>query len=128
MARTALIAYLSIPALLAAGTFASALRYEPFGPQMLLAYVVGGFLFYAAPHLLWGIVAALCKFSGAVKHAGFIAACLALAAIAVMSFVVHDPSGLPIQWLLYWPLALVLQVGMAGASALYLHRRRSVGA
>jgi hypothetical protein len=121
MKRTAVAAYLAIPALLTLGTFVVALRREAFGLEMFAAVVVGGYFFYAAPHLLWVLVASLVKFSNALWHAGLIAGSVALAAIAALWLFPGDPSGLPMQWLLYWPLALVLQVVLAGLTA--LHRR-----
>jgi hypothetical protein len=123
MPRTTFIAYLSIPAFLAIGAFVLALAREPLGWQMFMAYIVEGFLFYAAPYLLWAIISTLGKFSRAMVHAGFIAACIALAAILGLSFLVRDASGLPIQWVLYWPLALLLQGAMGGASAMYRRAR-----
>jgi len=86
---------------------------------MLVAYVLGGYLFYAAPYLLWAVVAGLASFSNAVWHAGFIASSIALAAIAMLWLSPGDPSGLPIQWMLYWPLAIVLQVLAAAFTAVY---------
>jgi len=83
MKRTAVVAHLCIPALITVGVFAVVLRREPFGMEMFAAYVLGGYLFYAAPHLLWAIVAALFRFSNTVWHAGFIASSIALAAISV---------------------------------------------
>ena len=124
MARTALISYLSFPALVAVGAFSFALKHEPLSAQMLLAYVFGGFLFYAAPHLLWAVISTLGKFSGIVLHAGFVAACIALAAVLLLSLVARDSSGLPVQWLLYWPFALLLQAALVGSSALYRRSRR----
>ena len=86
---------------------------------MFSAYVLGGYLFYAAPHLLWAVVATLAKFSSAVWHAGFIASSVALAAISILWLLPRDPSGLPMQWLLYWPLAIILQFVVAGCTAIY---------
>ena len=91
--------------------------------EMFAAYVLGGGLFYAAPHLLWVAVAALAKFSGAVWHAGLIASSVALAAIASLWLGPQDPSGLPLQWMLYWPMAAVLQVLIGGGTAIY-HRAK----
>jgi len=125
MMRTTLLGYLSAPALLAVGIFVSALGREPFGIEMFLAYIVSGFLFYAAPLLLWAIVATLGKFSRIVWHSGFVASCLALVVLAVFSLFFRDPSGLPMQWLLYWPLAIILQIIFAGSCALYVARKRS---
>jgi hypothetical protein len=128
MARTSLLAYLSVPAFVALGSFVLALTQEPLSWPMLLAYVLGGFLFYAAPYFLWAIISTIGKFPGTEIHAGFIAACVALAAVLTLSFVARDASGLPIQWVLYWPLALLLQVAMAGVSALYRRGRSHVDA
>jgi hypothetical protein len=119
MKRTAVVAHLCIPALVTVGVFAVALRREPFGIDMFAAYVLGGYLFYAAPHLLWAVVAALARFSNTVSHAGFIASSIALAAIAALWLFPGDRSGLPMQWLLYWPLAICLQIVIAGLTALY---------
>jgi hypothetical protein len=119
MKRRTAIAYLFIPALLTVGCFAVALGRESFGIEMVAAYVLGGYLFYAAPYLLWVIVGALAKFSSTVWHAGFIASTTALAIISAFWFFPGDPSGLPMQWLLYWPLAVVLQIVVAGLTALY---------
>lgn len=123
MKRITLIGYLCIPALLAVGAFAVALRREPLGIEMFTAYVLGGYLFYAAPQLLWVVVAALGRFSNAVWHAGFIASSAALRIIAILWLFPSDPSGLPIQWLLYWPLAIVLQIVLASAVGLYRRAR-----
>ena len=92
---------------------------------MFAAYVLGGYLFYAGPHLLWAVIAALAKFSGAVWHAGFIASSIALAAIASLWLGPRDPSGLPLQWMLYWPLALVLQLVIVGGTAIYGRAKKS---
>ncbi len=110
MKRTTVITYLSIPAILTVGGFAVALRREPFGIEMFTAYVLWGYFFYAAPYLLWAIVAALARFSNVMWHTGFIAASIALAAISAMWLFPRDPSGLPLQWMLYWPLAVILQI------------------
>jgi hypothetical protein len=63
MKRAALIGHLSIPAIVTLGTFAVAVRREPFGMGMFSTYVLGGYLFYAAPHLLWSVIAAVAKAS-----------------------------------------------------------------
>ena len=91
---------------------------------MFSAYVFGGFLFYAGPHLLWAVAAALAKSSRAVWNAGFIASSIALAAIASLWLGPRDPSGLPLQWMLYWPLAVFLQIVIAGGTAIY-HRAKT---
>ena len=84
------------------------------GTETLGEYVtIGGFgfLFYAAPHLLWFAVAAISRASSAVTHSGFLAANLVLVWIATYRLWGHaDPSGLPYQWIAYWPFALGLQL------------------
>jgi hypothetical protein len=95
---------------------------------MFLSGMLGGFLFYAAPFLAWALVVSLADFSRPVSHAGFIAAAVALVALTVLSLLAHEPSGLPIQWLIYWPLAIVLQVLSVSTTALYVRWRSKVGA
>ena len=123
MKPTTVAAYLCIPALLTLGTFVVALRREPFGLDMFASVVLGGYFFYAAPHLLWVFIAALARFANVLWHAGLIAASVALLAIAALWLFPGDPSGLPLQWLLYWPLAVILQIVVAGAVALHKRMR-----
>jgi len=125
MKRTSLLAHLSVPAVVTLGAFAVALMHQPIGVEMFSAYVIGGYLFYAAPHLLWAFVAALAKPSNAVWHAGFVASSIALAAIASLWLGPRDPSGLPLQWMLYWPLAVVLQLVIAGGIAIVRRAKRT---
>ncbi|MCX7099460.1 MAG: hypothetical protein NTV43_16320 [Methylococcales bacterium] len=125
MKRTLIATHLSIPALVTLGTFGVALRREPFGMEMFSVYVIGGYLFYAAPHLLWAVVAAVAKASRTLWHAGFIASSIALAAIASLWLFPPDPSGLPLQWMLYWPLAILLQLAIAGGTAVYCLVKKS---
>jgi hypothetical protein len=70
-----------------------------------------GFLFYCAPHCLWAAIAFLSRASASVTHSGFIAASFVLIGIATYPLYGRaDPSGLPYQWLAYWPFALGLQL------------------
>ena len=113
-----LLWYLSIPALVATWAVLSALRFEPFSIEMLAASGLFGFLFYSAPHFVWAAIAATRKLSNLTSHAGFIAASVALIAITILPLTgTGDPSGLPYHWLLYWPLALVLQVVFVAVAA-----------
>lgn len=111
-----LAAHFCVPSLIAAGTYAVAASRESSGPEMLVASVLWGFLFYAAPHLVWTMIAAAGKFSTPVWHAGFIA-----------SFWLGsgDSSGLPIQWMLYWPLAIVLMAVVPSVVSLVRKRRQA---
>jgi hypothetical protein len=124
-----LLLHLTIPALVAILAVVSALRFEGFGLGMFAVYGPLGFLFYSAPHLLWAFIAALSKASGAVCHAGFVAANIALVAIVSVSFTgARDPSGLPLQWLAYWPGAVVLQALFVAVTAAFRYGRTRVGA
>jgi hypothetical protein len=124
MKARVIAAHLGVPALIAAGTFAAASSRESFGPEMSVAYVLWAFLFYAAPYLLWMVIAAVGKFSAPVWHAGFTASSVALLAIAAFWLSPGDSSGLPIQWMLYWPLAIVLMVVVPSVVSLVRKRRR----
>ena len=119
MKRTAIAAHMGIPTLLTFGTFVVALTREALGVEMFLAYVVGGFLYYAGPHLLWVVIAALGNFQDKVWHAGLLASSIALAAISAFWLFPGDRSGLPLQWMLYWPLAIILQAVIAGLGAFF---------
>ena len=119
MKLTSIAAHLSMPALLAVGGFVMALRRESFGIDTFAAVFVGGYLVYAAPHLWWTLVAGLGHFSDAMWHAGYVASSIAIAAIAAFWFFPGDRTGLPMQWLLYWPLAMVLQLVVAGLTAIF---------
>ena len=125
MKRAPLLIHLSIPAVVTLGAFAVAVTREPLGMEMFSSYVLGGYLFYAAPHLLWAVIATAAKASSAVWHAGFIASSIALAAIASLWLGPQDPSGLPLQWMLYWPLAIVLQLVIAGSTAAYRRAKKT---
>jgi hypothetical protein len=125
MKRTALITYLSVPAVVTLSTFLVALGREPFGVEMFSSYVLGGYLFYAAPYLFWTLATAAIRVSRVVWHAGFIASSIALAAIVCFWLGLQDPSGLPLQWMLYWPLAAVLQLVIAVGTALCCRPKKS---
>jgi hypothetical protein len=96
MKRTSLFIHLAIPILVTLGVLAHVLERVPFGRKMFVNYVAGGYLFYAAPYLLWMIVAALAKLSARVRHAGFMASSVALGSIAAFGLGSRDPSGLPL--------------------------------
>lgn len=77
----------------------------------------GGALFYGAPHLAWTFVHLGFKPTDLVVHSGYVGATLALALISSMWLLPGDPSGLPLQWMAYWPLGLMLMLVFAGCSA-----------
>lgn len=120
-----MIAHLSVTAVFAVCVFAYALGREEFSSEMMASVLFGGFLFYAAPHLLWAALVLAAKVSNVVAHAGFIACTAALGIIASFWFFPPDPSGLPLQWMLYWPLALILLVCVAGGTAAYVRGEKN---
>ena len=123
MARWTIASYLSIPTAVAIGGLILALRYEPFDLGAFASAAIGGFLYYAAPLLVWALIVTIAGFSGPVAHAGFGAAAVALLLIAALSLAGRDSSGLPIQWLMYWPLAFILQAVCITGAALYVRLR-----
>lgn len=120
--RKTILAQFSVPLLLAAGAFVHALLREGFGFEILATQLLGTALFFAAPHLLWLASASALCFIGTAWHSGFVAASLVLAFVAISPmFHAGDPSGLPYQWLLYWPLAIAVQFAITVVALL---RRR----
>jgi len=81
-----------------------------------LGLFIYGVLFYGAPYFLHGIFMAVFKGSSQIIHAGFIGISLALVIIAGMWLLPPDPSGLPIQWMAYWPLSVILGLIFIGGS------------
>jgi hypothetical protein len=123
MSRNAVLTYLSIPLILAIWGVAVALTREP---MSLDSSGVGllNFLFFAAPHLVWWLIITVAHIKRPVAHSGFVAASVALICISLMPlFSRGDPSGLPYHWLLYWPVAAVLQAALAGSMAIYVRVR-----
>ena len=119
------IAHISVPAIFALGVFIYALGRETFTLEMLASVLFGGSLFYAAPHFLWAVIITVSKPSDMVAHSGFIASTVALALIASFWFFSPDPSGLPMQWKLYWPLAIILLFIVPGGVAVYACKKVS---
>jgi len=99
-----LLGYFAFPALVTLWGFIAALRREGLGGNVLVVQIESAF-FYAAPHLAWGGFCALTRPAIWVQHGGYVLSTFSLAVISAMAFLVHDPSGLPYQWLLYFPLA-----------------------
>jgi hypothetical protein len=78
--------------------------------------VVGSLFFYCAPYLCWAMFQFLAKPKVAVVHAGYIGATLSLLLISSVWLLPPDQSGLPIQWMAYWPLAGILAVLLSGVT------------
>ena len=112
------LAHLLVPAAVACAALAVSLAREPLSGELLLTHLAGGFLFYAAPHLLWVALCSVFNPTRVVQHLGLLVSSAALLAVCALSlWGPRDPSGLPYQWLVYWPLAgtalLVVLVGWA---------------
>ena len=67
-----------------------------------------GVLFYGAPYFLLALFFWPLKASNKIVHAGFIGVSLTLFIIASLWVLPPDSSGLPIQWMAYWPLSAIL--------------------
>ena len=78
------------------------------GVVELLYVLAGSLLFYAAPYLLWYAICRGFNVNSINAHIGYIAASLALLAIASVWLLPPDPSGLPLQWAAYWPLSAIM--------------------
>ncbi|MGB4117637.1 MAG: hypothetical protein WBK51_13945 [Polaromonas sp.] len=106
MKRTYLLAHLSLPMLFALSGLIMSLRREALTSELLFIHLAWVFLFYAAPHLLWAVLCSVVQPVLFVWHVGFISSSCALVLVAALSiWGIRDPSGLPYQWFLYWPLA-----------------------
>jgi hypothetical protein len=111
MKRTQLLAHLSFPVLVALVGLLLSLRREPLTSGLVFSHLAWAFLFYAAPHFLWAVIAAALRPVAWVWHAGFGAASTALVLVGALSvWGPKDQSGLPYQWLVYWPLAGLMLV------------------
>ena len=111
MKRAHQFAHVLFPLLFALGALCMSLRWRPFSSELLATHLVWGFTFYVAPYFLWACLALALKPSLFVWHAGFVASSVSLLLVGAISvWGPRDPSGLPYQWLLYWPLAGVLLV------------------
>lgn len=121
MKKKALALYIGLPVLFAVAVFVYSLGREEFGIDMFVSYFLMAPLFYSAPQLLWAGIATLVKPSSFVWHAGFIGCTVVLFALAIIPLFARDPSGLPLQWMLYWPLTIGLLLLLAFGSAVY-HR------
>jgi len=119
MEKKGIYAYMAIPIIftLVVCTFAAS-RYSGDSAQ-LFKIIAGSFFFYSAPYFLWLVVIKIFKASNTLTHAGFIACTASLFLIASIWFLPPDPSGLPIQWMAYWPLSGALMFIFGGVVFVY---------
>ena len=78
-----------------------------------------GVIFYSAPYIVFAVLHILLKLPQVMAHFGYAAATLALATVSAFWLLPPDQSGLPIQWMLYWPLSALLIVVFVGGSFAY---------
>jgi hypothetical protein len=103
------------------------LRREPVTPEAVLTVLGGGYLFYATPFIAWAVIAALVRPVKWAWHSGFISALCALGFVSGMSiWGPRDPSGLPYEWFVYWPLAALMMVTVLAIWWFKGHRRAGV--
>ena len=96
--------YLAIPV-----AFTLGLEFYARGIHLFdLSRMLGGGFFYTLPFALWALPVKIAKLSNPVSHSGFIGCALSLALISSFWFLPPDPSGLPMQWMMYWPLSAIL--------------------
>ena len=110
--------YITLPIFLALSIAAYSMVKELEVSEILIQLLYGG-LFYCAPFLAFALLHISLKLPKIVAHSGYIAASLSLVAISSLWLLPPDPSGLPIQWMAYWPLSIILIVIFVGGSFAY---------
>ncbi|MFY8275010.1 hypothetical protein AAEU32_12875 [Pseudoalteromonas sp. SSDWG2] len=88
-----------------------------------LIVLVGGAMLYSAPYIVWALFSVLAKPVVKVVHAGYIGATLSLVVISSLWLLPQDPSGLPVQWMAYWPLSGILITMFALITFVYIRVR-----
>ena len=116
------LAYIILPTLFSVAGLVRALNREAPSLEVLEVFI-GSFFFYAAPYLAWLFIVAAFKTTNAVTHSGYISSTISLLLIASFWFFPPDPSGLPMQWMLYWPLAIILLLIIPGSTAVYIRNK-----
>ncbi|KMT66441.1 hypothetical protein, partial [Catenovulum maritimum] len=115
--------YFSIPILLGICLSILSVLYKSFDFYSFLISIFGGTLFYCTPYIAWLIFTYFIKPANAVVHAGYIGSTLSLVLISSFWLLPQDPSGLPIQWMAYWPLSGILIMFCAVVTYVYIRVR-----
>jgi hypothetical protein len=111
MKRAHQLAHVLFPLLFSLVGLFMSLRWRSLSGELVVTHLVWGFLFYAAPHFLWAGLSAALRPSLVVWHSGFLASSCSLLLVGALSvWGSRDPSGLPYQWLVYWPLSGLLLI------------------
>ncbi|MFO6425054.1 hypothetical protein [Motilimonas sp. KMU-193] len=119
-----MVKYFAIPVLFALVVAAYVMVSGKHNQASWLGLVIYDVLFYGAPYFLHSVLMWLFKAASQVIHAGFIGISLALLWIASLWLLPSDPSGLPIQWMGYWPLAVVMGLLFMGGQMLLTKLKR----
>jgi hypothetical protein len=123
LSRAAVLKHLSVPTLGAAAVFIYAVRHEGFTWQIFAYQLLYTWFFFAAPHVLWAVMARVAGLRGKPWHGGFVVCSALLTAIWLLGvFGRRDPSGLPYHWVLYWPTCAAALVLLGGGSMLWRWR------
>jgi len=117
--------YLTIPLLFSFLVACYAMFIGKHNQANLLGLFIYGTLFYAAPFFLLAIFSWFLNLSKRTVHSGFIGMTLALLIIASLWLLPPDPSGLPMQWMVYWPLALILSLAFICAQLFYTNLKKT---
>lgn len=67
-------------------------------------------LFYGAPFIIFALLILILRPTNQIVHSGFIGITTGLLLISSFWLLPPDVSGLPIQWVMYWPLSVILGV------------------
>ncbi len=86
------------------------------GGKEFIVVVMNSAFFYCTPFIVWTLIQTVLKPRESVIHTGYIAITLALLIVASIWLLPPDSSGLPIQWMLYWPLSGILVVVSSGVT------------
>lgn len=109
--------YMTLPIFLALAIATYSLTNGQEASEILAQFFYGG-LFYCAPFLVLMLLQISFKPPNVVAHSSYIAASLSLVAISSVWLLPPEPSGLPLQWMVYWPLSVIL-IGLSIAYRKY---------
>ena len=84
-----------------------------------LGLLISSTLFYCTPFFILSFIFSVSSAKSKYIHFGHIGATIALTLIASLWLLPRDPSGLPIQWMMYYPLSLILVLIFLGAAFIH---------
>ncbi len=111
--------YLTIPMFFSLIVVSYALFTGKHNQANFFGLFVYGMFFYGAPFFVLALITWFFKASNQIIHMGFIGVSMALLLISSLWILPPDPSGLPVQWMMYWPLSFFLGLILIGASLVF---------